>query len=302
MLFFKQLIKQSVFATVLLSIFALFLLVSGCESEQDKTSQTFKESLRPVAEQAAGTIAKASETVARCNDYAQSSKVNGPPSLLTQSPSSDQPNKTGEMEACSKEISQDEDAIKKVVIDLQTMTPPAGCDKCQGAADSLNAALSDSSLILAQEKESLLVGAAILRIVDDELSALKAAPQLGEEMTEEELKEFYSSMAAIYMTTLEKWNALAVPVSFSESIKGVVTAKQAQFDAVQQEADTGPSPIVEIQMELSSNEVNAGMQAMKAVQSAYGVVKKKLTDLEARVKEDKSAVDEIVSSLSSPAE
>lgn len=290
----------SIIIFLLTCVPALFL--SGCGSEQDSSSQSFKESLRPIAEQAATTMTKASETVTRCTDYAQSSQTNSLQGVLTLSPDANKPNKTSEMEACAQELAQVETAIKSGISNLQTVTPPAGCDSCQSATDSLNAALSDASSRLIQYKESLTLGVAILRIGDNELAELQAIPQLVEVMTEEEWKAYYSSTASIYRATLDKWKALTVPVDFSESIQKIVAAKQSQADALQQEADTGPSAIIEVQMELSTKEINAGMQAVSAVQSAYGAVKKKLNEIENSIREDKSTVDQVLSSLASATE
>ena len=207
------------------------------------------------------------------------------------------PDKLKEMASCPREITQTQAAITSARNDIKALAPPASCDTCQSASDSLDTALADASSLLTQESEAITLSTAILHICDEELSQLETLPKTNDLVTEDDWKRSFSSTATIYGATEAKWQALTAPADFKQSVQNVIAAKQAEVDVAQGEAVAGLTGEATVLNDLLDREAKAGQQALNAVQTTYDEVQKKLSDLDGSLKLDKASIDQIVWNL-----
>ena len=272
--------------------------IAGCGSAAEGTDTTaaFKASLNPPANQAVAALTTISQTESSCRDDIVQSFPDGIINSSVMPLQSNGNDKKQQLSSCGPKLTQAKAALDAAMTGLQAVVSPPGCDSCKNALDTLNTAVNDAEKNLPQSIDLINFDASILAVSNDEINRLMAIPNLGDYVTEQDLKNYYGSQAAAYDACIAKWKSFNEP-AYADKIQAVIAAKQTQADLANQEAG-GSSSITEVQMAMGQKEEAALTSANNAALSVFQAVRDKLRDLDNSFDQDKASADRVVSNIS----
>ncbi len=271
--------------------------IAGCGSAAEGTDTTaaFKASLSPPANQAVAALTTISQTESSCSDDIAQIFPNGILNSSVEPLQSTGNNKSQQLSSCGPKLTQAKAALDAAMTGLQAVVSPPGCDSCKNALDTLNTAVNDVEKNLPQSIDLINFDASILAASNDEINRLTAIPNLGDVVTDQDLKNYYGGQAAAYEACIAKWKTFNEPV-YADKIQAVIALKQTQADLANREAEN-QSSIAEVQMAMSQKEEAASMSANGAVLSVFQTVGDKLRDLDNSFDQDKASADRVVSNI-----